>query len=738
MPLRNLKDWLMNELEKVTGTVDHIVYSNPENGYTVCVLDCKGTPVTVVGSLPSLAEGETLIASGYWTVHDSFGRQFKVESFEKSLPEEADGIYKFLASGYIKGLGPVTAMRIVQKYGEQSFDVLNEHPEWLAEFNGISRKRALEIGADFRLKFGMRDVVMFCSSYFGISFCTKIYKRYGGAAIDIIKANPYALCDDIPGIGFVRVDRAAMQLGIPTDSPERVKSFVKHLLMQWAYSGGHCYVKAERLAADAAEKLGVDVSAAKDAIKALADVGDVVLKDGNAALKEFDAAENFVASKMLAMSKAELPFRLSGLEQSIENLQQKYGIEYAPNQRKAIKLAVNGGVTIVTGGPGTGKTTVIKAILNIFSSSGISFMLCAPTGRAAKRMSEASGSEARTIHRLLETRFNAKGEIVFAHDEHNPLPYNALVVDEVSMVDVLLMESLLRALRDGTYLILIGDSDQLPPVGAGNVLSDLIGSGRFPVVRLNEIFRQARESLIVMNAHSINSGSLPVLNDRKSDFFFIEEQDADELAALIASLCEKRLPARYGVRPISDIQIISPTRKGPLGTTALNAYLQDALNPLSVNKAECKIGGTLYRTGDKVMQTKNDYDTPWVQDGREGVGIYNGDVGIIERIDPKRQSAVIRFDDRVAEYDFAMFENVDHAYAVTVHKSQGSEYPIVIMPFYDFPPALMCRSLLYTAVTRAKRMFIGVGKPRCVAQMVENDMRQHRNTTLKALLEKAE
>ncbi len=727
----------MDKLEKISGTVDQIVYTNPENGYTVCVLDCNGTPVTAVGVIPSLAEGEMLTATGSWTIHGSFGKQFKVESFEKSLPAEGDGIYKFLASGYIKGLGPVTAMRIVQKYGEESFDVLSEHPEWLAEFKGISKKRALEIGEDFKLKFGMRDVVMFCSKYFGIAFCNRIYKKYGGMAVDLIKENPYILCDDIPGIGFVRVDRAAMQLGIPYDSTERIKSYVKHLLMLWAYNGGHCYMEASRLAEEAAMGLDVGFDLVEACINELEQKGQISVKNGNAALKVFSEAESFVAKKMLALSRAELPFRISGLEQSIDFLQQKYDIEYAPNQKRAIKLAVNGGVTIVTGGPGTGKTTVIKAILNIFSSSGISFMLCAPTGRAAKRMSEASGNEARTIHRLLETRFNSKGEHVFAHDAHNPLPYNALIVDEVSMVDVLLMENLLRAVRDGTYLILIGDSDQLPPVGAGNVLSDLIGSERFPVVRLNEIFRQARESLIVMNAHSINNGELPVITDRKKDFFFIEGNDTEELAQLISSLCEKRLPARYGVRPASDIQIISPTRKGPLGTAALNTYLQEALNPRSRTKTECKIGNTLYREGDKVMQTKNDYCISWVQNGKEGLGIYNGDVGVIIRLEPKQQTALIRFDDRLAEYDFTMFENIEHAYAVTVHKSQGSEYPIVIMPFHDFPPALMSRSLLYTAVTRAKRMFIGVGKPYCIAEMVENDKRQQRNTTLKQLLEGA-
>lgn len=724
----------MADTEKIKGTVEHIVYQNPENGYCVCVIDAEGTPVTAVGIIPALAEGEILTAEGRWTVNERFGKQFKIESFEKSLPVENDDIYKFLASGYIKGLGPVTAMRIVEKYGEDSFEMLEKHPEWLAEFKGISKKRALEIGEDFKLKFGMRDVVVFCSKYFGTSFCNKIYKKYGGAAVELIKDNPYILYDDIQGIGFERIDRAAKDIGIKANDPERIKCYIKHTLSTAAYNGGHCYLDTDVLVDTVARGLELDGEQVETYLKQLAATGSVVTEGKRTALKLYSTAERFVAEKLASLATAELPFRISGVEGSISFLEQKYGIKYAPKQKHAIQLAISNGLTVVTGGPGTGKTTVIKAILNIFSASGISFMLCAPTGRAAKRMSEASGNEAKTIHRLLETTFTSKGEQSFIYNAHNPLPYNAIIVDEVSMVDVLLMQSLLSAVRDGTYLILIGDSDQLPPVGAGNVLSDVINSGRFNVVRLNEIFRQARESLIVVNAHNINNGEMPVLTDRKKDFFFIEEYGGEETAQLISDLCEKRLPAKYGVRPSEDIQIITPTRKGPLGTVALNAFLQNALNPASKLKAECKIGSTLFREGDKVMQTKNNYDISWFHDGREGLGIFNGDVGVILKLEPKKQYAVIRFDERVAEYDFSMFEDIEHAYAVTVHKSQGSEYPIVIMPFYDFPPMLMSRSLLYTGVTRAKTMFIGVGRAHGVSYMVQNDHRQHRNTTLKELL----
>ncbi len=725
----------MSNLEIIEGTVENIVFSNPDNGYTVCVIDCNGVPETVVGIIPSLAEGERLSVEGQWVTHDSFGRQFKAESFKKTLPENTDDIYKFLASGYIKGLGPVTAMRIVEKYGESSFEVISEHPEWLAEFKGINAKRAKEIGEDFKLKFGMRDVIMFCSKYFGIGFSTRIYKHYGGAAVELIKENPYMLCDDIQGLGFDRVDRAAMDLGIPCNSPERVKSYIKHLLMLAAYNGGHCYLDTDYLYDAVVRTLGVDSETVESCLSELSRSGQTHVSDGHTALKLFYNAERYVAEKLTALSRAEIPFRISGIDETIGFLEKKYDIEYAANQKEAIKSATSSGVTVITGGPGTGKTTVIKAILDIFTSSGISYMLCAPTGRAAKRMSEAASSEARTIHRLLETRFNSKGEQNFVHDRHNPLPYNAIIVDEVSMVDVLLMQNLLEAIRDGTYLILIGDSDQLPPVGAGNVLFDMIKCGQFPTVRLNHIFRQAQESLIVTNAHCINSGELPVLNNRKNDFFFLTEANTEKLVELISDLCEKRLPASYGISPLNDIQIITPTRKGPLGTAALNAALQSALNPPSRNKTECKLGATLYRVGDKVMQTKNNYDILWLQDGKEGSGVFNGDIGTVLHIDTKKQSMLIQFDDRIAEYDFSLLEDVDHAYAVTVHKSQGSEYPVVIMPFYDFPPMLMSRSLLYTAVTRSKQMFIGVGTAECVQKMVENDRRQVRNTTLCELID---
>lgn len=722
-------------MEKIEGVVDQIVYTNPENGYTVCVIDCNGEPITAVGILPSTVEGEKISAKGGWVNHASFGKQFRIESYEKALPDSIDGMYKFLSSGYIKGLGAVTASRLVEKYGEETFSVLSDHPEWLAEFKGISKKRALEIGEDFKLKFGMRDVIMFCSKYFSAAVCTKIYKRYGGAAVELIKENPYILCDDIVGIGFEKVDRAAMDMGFPYDGEERVKAYIKHILLSAAYSGGHCYLSAEELIDAVTDGLGVRRDLAEYCMNMLIQLGQLVGGNGRAALKIYSEAERFIAQKLVSMSRCELPFRTSGIDDSIAFLEKKYDISYAPNQKRAIKYAATSGVTVVTGGPGTGKTTVIKAILEIFSASGISFMLCAPTGRAAKRMSEASGNEAKTIHRLLETKYNSKGEQIFIHDANSPLPYNAIIVDEVSMVDALLMESLLRAVRDGVYLILIGDSDQLPPVGAGNVLSDIIASRCFPVIRLNEIFRQARESLIVVNAHSINAGELPELKEKKKDFFFLERKSAEEMSSLIAELCAERLPRTYGIDPKTDIQVITPTRKGPMGTAALNEVLREALNPKTKEKTECKIGSALYREGDKVMQTRNNYDIMWIADGMDGTGIFNGDIGVILKLDPKAQTAKIRFDDRLAEYDFSMFEDVEHAYAVTVHKSQGSEYPMVIIPFFDFPPMLMYRSLLYTGITRAKRLFIGVGKAQKLAAMVQNDRRQHRNTTLRELIE---
>ena len=726
------------EMLELSGSVEEIVFTNEDNGYTVCVIDYDGKPVTLVGIMPLLAEGEILTARGSWVNHEVFGLQFKVDSFEKKLPSDAESICRFLASGFIKGIGPVTARRIVERYGEDSFEVLENNPEWLADIKGMTQKRATAAGEDFRAKFGMRTVMLFCGEYFGAATSLKIYKKYGAAAVDIIKQNPYVLCDDIQGIGFEKVDSVALSLGLETDNPERLKNGIKSFLMAAAYKAGHCYLERSVLVEEAALRLQVSEALIDRTLNSLEELKQITATEGKIALTLFSKAEKYVAEKLLSLSASEIPFRIAGLDEQISFLEAKYDIEYAPKQKNAIKHAVSNGVTVITGGPGTGKTTVIKAILNIFVASGISFMLCAPTGRAAKRMSEASGSEAKTIHRLLETRYDSKGNLCFSRDESAPLPYNAIIVDEVSMVDVLLMESLLRAVRHGSYLILIGDADQLPPVGAGDVLTDVIDSGKLRVIKLDEIFRQAKESLIVVNAHKINGGELPKLDEKNGDFFFLQRSSPDEITSLVSSLCETRLPKSYNINPLDDIQVITPTRKGALGTAKLNVVLQQALNPPGNGKNEKSFGSVVFREGDKVMQTRNNYDIEWTGDGKQGSGIFNGDIGIIVKLDNKKQIAHIRFDERYAEYDYSLFEDLEHAYAITVHKSQGSEYPFVIMPIYDCPPMLMTRNLLYTAVTRAKRIFIGTGLPYGVARMVENDKKQKRNTTLLERLRDAE
>lgn len=726
------------EILELSGSVEEIVFTNEDNGYTVCVIDHEGKPVTLVGVMPLLTVGEIVTAKGSWVTHEVFGLQFKVDSFEKKLPTDAESICRFLASGFVKGIGPVTARRIVDRYGEDSFNVLESNPEWLADIKGMTQKRAATAGEDFRAKFGMRAVMLFCGEHFGAATSLKIYKKYGAAAVDIIKQNPYVLCDEIQGIGFEKVDSVALSLGVETDNPERLKSGIKNLLMSAAYKAGHCYLERSELVREAALRLEVSEELIESGLKALKELNRIELSEDKVALSLFANAERYVAEKLLSLSASEIPFRIAGLDEQISFLEAKYDIEYAPKQKLAIKHAVSEGVTVITGGPGTGKTTVIKAILNVFVASGISFMLCAPTGRAAKRMSEASGSEAKTIHRLLETRYDSKGNLCFSRDESAPLPYNAIIVDEVSMVDVLLMESLLRAVRHGSYLILIGDADQLPPVGAGDVLSDIIESGRLKVIKLDEIFRQAKESLIVVNAHRINSGVQPKLDEKNGDFFFMKRNSAEEIAVLAADLCERRLPKSYGINPLEDIQVITPTKKGALGTAKLNVLLQQSLNPPEKDKKEKSFGSVVFREGDKVMQTRNNYDIEWTADGKQGSGIFNGDIGVIVKLDNKKQTAYLRFDERYAEYDYALFEDLEHAYAITVHKSQGSEYPFVIMPIYDCPPMLMTRNLLYTAVTRAKRIFIGTGNPYGIARMVENDKKQKRNTTLLERLRGAE
>lgn len=725
------------------GVVEEIIYSNEENGYTVCTINAMGEPVTLVGVMPFINEGETIRAQGTWQVHATFGRQFHVEYFEKKLPTTSGTILKYLASGAIKGVGPVTAERIVSRYGEETLEVIENNPDWLSDIKGITPKKAHEISETYRMQFGMRTVMLYCNRFFGPSLSVRVFRRYGSAAIDIIENNPYVLCDEIEGISFDKADKIAMDLNFAYNCSERVEAGVIHYLHVAAYNGGHCYIPEEKLILNAASQLKVGTDVVKRAIDDLVFTDKLVkskIKEVSVIfLREYFHAEKYIAAKMVNLSETEFPFVLSGIDEQIGVLEDTYHLEYAAEQKRAITLSVTSGITIITGGPGTGKTTVIKAIIDIFNSLKFSFMLAAPTGRAAKRMSEASGHEAKTIHRLLEMGYGDAHELKFMRDDENPLPFKAVIIDEMSMVDTLLMQSLLKAVKSGTYLILIGDVDQLPPVGAGNCLSDIIKSNRFEVCTLNKIFRQAQESMIIVNAHSINDGVMPRLDVKDSDFFFIKREKTMDIKDLIIDLTSKRLPKTYGVDMLDDIQIITPTRKGELGTYELNKVLQRELNPQNGRKKETKNGSTVFRENDKVMQIKNNYDLEWFMtadgvDGNNedstGRGIFNGDIGRILSINTQREVMVIDFDKRITEYDFALLEELEHAYAITVHKSQGSEYKIVIIPMHDHPTPLMTRNLIYTAVTRAKDMVCLVGKAGCLETMVRNNHRPERYTAL--------
>lgn len=715
--------------------MENIVFTNEDNGYTVCECACGGELVTLVGIMPYLNEGESIKAQGVWQVHATFGRQLKVEYFEKKLPTDSEAIYKYLSSGAVKGIGPVTAARIVEAFGADTFDVMENNPKWLCDIKGISPRRAKEISESYAAQFGMRSVMMFCSRFFGPSVSARIYRRYGAAAVTIIEKDPYRLISDIEGVGFEKADTVAQQLGFPADSPQRIEAGAEYVLSNAAYAGGHCCLPEKDLIAKTAQALNVQPMSVATAIVRMCERGELVrANDEYIYLREYREAESYINAKLRLLRDTPRPERYEGVESAIKDLEGKYGITYADEQVQAIVSGITNGVTVITGGPGTGKTTVIKALTELLLSLKISFCLAAPTGRAAKRMSEASGADAKTIHRLLETEFDTAHRPKFGRDEGNPLPASVVIIDEMSMVDLLLFSSLLKAVKRGSTLVLIGDVDQLPPVGAGQCLKDIIESEAFPVVRLKHIFRQAEQSLIVTNAHDINKGNMPVLNAKDNDFFFMERSNYTDIQQLLLSLCRDRLPKTYSLDSFSDIQILTPTRKGELGTKALNAVLQEGLNPKSFKKREKKIGNVLFREGDKVMQTKNNYDIQWDKDGIKGQGIFNGDVGRIISIDTQSETMVIDFDDRVAEYDFALLDELEHAFAVTVHKSQGNEYPVVLMPVYDCPYPLMTRNLFYTAVTRAKKLLILVGKQRCVSIMVENDKKSHRYGHLKQLL----
>ena len=729
----------MNKCEVLHGRIEGVVYRNDANDYTV--LDVSTTEnelVTAVGYLPSAYEGETVVLTGEWTYHKEFGRQFSFDGYEKKLPEDVEGIIQYLSSRTIKGLGPVTALKIVNRYGLDTFDVIENHPEWLVDIPGITAKRAAAISESFREQGELRNVMIFFGKFIGTGEVTKIYKKMGASAVGIVRDNPYILSGGEFGLPFAKVDAIASSLGIDGDSENRVLAGIEYLLTSFASVGGHTCYPADNLASKAAELLGITVGAAEKRIEQFVRAGKLVRfvhEDGDFIMSvDMDKDEEYIASRIIEISEGAAGFGNVDISSLVYNVERQMGINYADLQREALFCALRGGAAIITGGPGTGKTTIIRALLSIFASIGLKTVLSAPTGRAAKRMSEATGTEAKTVHRMLEMERGTDGNIRFCRNSRSPLDEKVIIVDEASMMDVPLTAALLRACGRGARLILIGDSDQLPSVGAGNVLSDLISSGRIPTVCLTNIFRQGEKSLIVSNAHRINNGEPPVLNVTDGDFFFVKRENERDIAETVANLITTRLPKAYGEQISEGIQVITPSRKGAGGVELLNKELQSRINPPAKFKKEKQSHGVIFREGDRVMQTVNNYDVEWEKNGVVGYGIFNGDIGVIESVDMTKESMEIRFDDRLVTYGFELLDELELAYAITVHKSQGSEYPVVVVPMYACAPMLMTRNLLYTAVTRARNMVVLVGRSDIPVRMVENNWEAKRYTTLRSRL----
>lgn len=729
--------------ETVTGTVDSVIFQSDETGYTVCEIEDEGGfPIVLVGTMPYICEGDTVTASGKWVNHPTYGKQFKVEIYEKTLPTGAADILRYLSSGTVKGIGPKTAKKIVDRFGEDTFDVIENHSEWLSEIPGITARKAADINSSFIEMAGARSVMMFCADFFGSATSMRIYKKWGGSAVDRIRNNPYALCDSFSGIGFKTADSVAESFGIERDCSARILAGISYTLESAAHNAGHTCLPERILIEETAGLLSLEEEKIASGISVGISSGKLAERIHNKTRyiyeDRYKRAESFCAGKLIKIDRACPRIDPGDISGFIQKVELTTGIRYADLQRDAIAASLGGGVMVLTGGPGTGKTTVIKGLISIFESIGLDVALCAPTGRAAKRVSESCDSEAKTVHRLLEMEHSDEREPRFMRNESCYLDEDVVILDEASMLDILLLEALLKAMKPGARLVFIGDRDQLPSVGAGNVLADIIDSGAFCTVCLTEIFRQADDSRIITNAHLINEGKMPLIDNRSKDFFFLSRRTDADIAATVADLISNRLPKAYGEELCSGIQVITPSRKGAAGTESLNSLLQATLNPPSKNKLEHKAHGITLREGDRIMQIKNNYDTEWVKDGFDGYGVFNGDIGSVESISPSGESVTLDFDGRVSNYDFSALDEIEHAFAITVHKSQGSEYPLVIIPLYSCAPMLLTRNLLYTAVTRASRMVVLVGKREILETMVANDMHTTRYTGLCDLLKNHE
>lgn len=725
------------QLEELCGVVEDVTYRREDTGFTVMDIFADDEYVTVVGVLPELSEGESVRLRGTWGYHATFGKQFKAQLCERSMPSSSADLLRYLSSGAVRGIGPATAKKIIERFGENSFDVLENHPERLADIKGISLKKAKDISKIFNEQFAVRQI-MISLERFGMTTheCLEAYKLYGANAVDMIKANPYALCSDIVGMGFERADAIASALPEPPDRAYRVSAGIVHVV-KYNLNNGHTCVPRKKLIAPSSGLLEADEDTIEAAIDALVESGRLISQMMNGKeflfLPQIYSAEKLAAQRILVMTKFPPAGRVT-VEEDIEKIEKEENIHYESKQREAILTAANKGILILTGGPGTGKTTALNGILKLFELDGIDVALTAPTGRAAKRMSEITGKEAKTIHRLLEVEWDKHDRPYFSRNARNPISAGAVIVDELSMVDISLFASLLDALPLGCRLIMVGDSDQLPAVGAGSVLHDLILSGVLPVVELKEVFRQAMQSRIVTNAHKIVSGQMPELHDKNNDFFFIKRNSAYDTAATVAELCTVRLPKAYSYSPINDIQVLCPSRKGETGTVSLNKRLQTVINPPSPEKKELRSGSRIFREGDKVMQIKNNYNIIWTKDSEEGTGVFNGDIGTVKKIDKANGCLAVWFDDKEAVYSTDNLQELEHAYAITVHKSQGNEFNAVVIPVMGVVPQLCYRNLLYTAVTRAKKLMVMVGSEKQIRDMVENNTRSKRYSALKFFL----
>ena len=725
-------------MERLEGMISDIVFKNEDNGYTIAHLANSDNEVVIVGCMPTLSVGESIEVEGKWVNHKTYGTQFEVNKFMPITPSSLEGIYVFLSSGMIHGIGEKMAKRIVDKFGVNTLDIIQNDPDRLQEVEGIGIKKIDQIVKSYEENRELRNIIIELSP-FGITpnYCMRIYKKYKGKAIDIINKNPYKLAEDIRGIGFKIADDIASKIGIEKNSKDRVCQGIIYSLNQ-SLGNGHTYLPEHILIQESHKLLQVDIELIKQCIMDLTYDQKIHIEKMNGQnliyLIPYYLSENGVCKQIVKLAQAEFKDLNIDIEEEIRVVEEEANIKLATNQAKAVKEAIESGVVIVTGGPGTGKTTTINTIIKIFENNDQEVVLAAPTGRAAKRMSETSNKEAKTIHRLLEMGFATDSDqLEFMKNEEEPIKADVIIVDEVSMVDILLMYSLLRAVKEGTRLILVGDSDQLPSVGAGNVLKDLIDSNVINVVELNEIFRQARESMIVVNAHKINNGQPLHLNAKGKDFFFIKKSTNEEILQEIIGLVNERLPKFYNVDKIKDIQVLASMRKGELGVNNLNVELQKYLNQPEKYKVEESFQKRIFRVGDKVMQIKNNYTKKWENEDStdSGEGVYNGDIGYVYHIDKEKRTVYVIFDNsKIVSYKYDELDELDHSFCTTIHKSQGSEFPVVVIPITWAPPMLLSRNLIYTAVTRAKKLVVLVGEVKYLEYMIKNNRTNERYSNL--------